>query len=157
MSVLGKKGISIPTILLHEGEGLILTVEARDGTYYRGSLIFSEDNMNMRLKEVTITRPNGKTLQADQVYVRGSHVVMILFPKILQDAPMFKRVLRTKEGKVVAGGLGMGRLRGMMNQGEAPAALSSTFACLTVPRVLVCASCCSRKRAAFVDKSEAGS
>uniref|UniRef100_A0A7S1CRQ5 Small nuclear ribonucleoprotein Sm D3 n=1 Tax=Bicosoecida sp. CB-2014 TaxID=1486930 RepID=A0A7S1CRQ5_9STRA len=116
MSVLGKKGISIPTILLHEGEGLILTIECRDGTYYRGELIFSEDNMNCRLKDVTVTLTNGKTRHMEQAYVRGSQIVLILFPNLLENAPMFKRVLRAKQGKVVAGGLGMGRLRGMMNQ-----------------------------------------
>ncbi len=39
MSVTGRTGIGIPTILLHECESLVATVEMKDGTLYRGKLV----------------------------------------------------------------------------------------------------------------------
>lgn len=50
MSVTGKSGVGIPIILLHDGEGTIVTVELKNGEMYRGYLEDSEDNMNMILK-----------------------------------------------------------------------------------------------------------
>ena len=50
MSVTGKSGVGIPIILLHDGEGTIVTVELKNGEMYRGYLEDSEDNMNLILK-----------------------------------------------------------------------------------------------------------
>ena len=36
MSVTGRTGVGIPTILLHESESLEATIEIKDGTVYRG-------------------------------------------------------------------------------------------------------------------------
>ena len=56
MSVSGKQGVGIPIILLHDGEGSIVTVELKNGEMYRGFLEDSEDNMNCTLKVVTNRR-----------------------------------------------------------------------------------------------------
>lgn len=46
----GKSGVGIPIILLHDGEGAIVTIELKTGDMYRGYLEDSEDNMNCTLK-----------------------------------------------------------------------------------------------------------
>jgi small nuclear ribonucleoprotein D3 len=50
MSVTGKSGVGIPIILLHDGEGAIVTIELKTGDMYRGYLEDSEDNMNCTMK-----------------------------------------------------------------------------------------------------------
>lgn len=50
MSVTGKSGVGIPIILLHDGEGAIVTIELQNGEMYRGYLDEAEDNMNCILK-----------------------------------------------------------------------------------------------------------
>lgn len=67
MSVTGRVGIGIPTVLLHEGEGHTITVESKHGEIYRGFLHESEDNMNVFMKNVTYTNKNGKTSKLEQV------------------------------------------------------------------------------------------
>ena len=49
----GEKGPtqSVPIMLLHEGEGHIVTIELKNGETYRGLLTESEDSMNCQLKE----------------------------------------------------------------------------------------------------------
>ena len=45
MSVTGKRGVGVPVILMHDGEGTIVTVETKNGDLYRGFLDETEDNM----------------------------------------------------------------------------------------------------------------
>ena len=80
MSVTGKRGVGIPTMLLHDGEGTIVTVELKSGVTYRGYLDDSEDNMNIFMKDATKILPDGKTSRVDIVYIRGSQICMIVFP-----------------------------------------------------------------------------
>ena len=55
MSVTGKRGVGVPVILMHDGEGTIVTVECKNGDTYRGFLDETEDNMNCILKDATRT------------------------------------------------------------------------------------------------------
>ncbi|GLD95486.1 hypothetical protein PINS_up004163 [Pythium insidiosum] len=108
MAVTGKRGVGIPTILLHDGEGTIVTIEMKTGETYRGYLDEAEDNMNCVLKDAVRTDINGNTSQVEQVYLRGSQILFILFPEMLKHAPMFKRVKLWKKHKGSIPTLGQG-------------------------------------------------
>ena len=82
MAVTGKRGVGIPTILLHDGEGTIVTIELKSGETYRGYLEISEDNMNCLLRDAVRTDPQGKQTHVEHVYLRGSQIVFIILPDI---------------------------------------------------------------------------
>lgn len=88
---------SVPIKLLHEGEGHMVTVELRTGEIYRGRLAHAEDNMNVSLKDATVTRRDGRTGKLEHVYLRGSHVRVVVLPDMLKNAPMFQRVQQLSE------------------------------------------------------------
>jgi len=99
-------GLGVPVKLLHESLGHIITVELKTGQLYRGKLaegraiaLFSsfrlnnislaaEDNLNISLKDITVTGRDGRVSQLDQVYIRGSMVRFFIVPDMLQNAPM---------------------------------------------------------------------
>ena len=64
----GKRGVGIPIVLLHDGEGSIVTIEVKNGDTYRGYLDESEDNMNCIVKDATLTTANA--LQYDAALQR---------------------------------------------------------------------------------------
>jgi small nuclear ribonucleoprotein D3 len=92
--------------LLHESLGHIITVELKTGQLYRGKLaegkpsllsdfaridcsLAAEDNLNISLKDITVTGRDGRVSQLDQVYIRGSMVRFFIVPDMLQNAPMY--------------------------------------------------------------------
>ena len=102
-------GLGIPVKLLHESLGHIITVELKTGQLYRGKLaegacavprecrycsgnaqniLIAEDNLNISLKDITVTGRDGRVSQLDQVYIRGSMVRFFIVPDMLQNAPM---------------------------------------------------------------------
>lgn len=99
--------IGIPTKLLHESLGHIVTLELKGGQSYRGKLFDAEDNLNCSLKDVVLTARDGKQSHLDSVYIRGSMIRFIVVPDMLQQAPMFKRV-----GPNAMKGRGIGAARG---------------------------------------------
>lgn len=44
----------------------------------------AEDNMNVQLRDVTVTARDGKVTHLEQVYVRGSHVKLFIIPDMLR-------------------------------------------------------------------------
>ncbi|XP_073974170.1 small nuclear ribonucleoprotein Sm D3-like [Rhodnius prolixus] len=94
--------ISIPVKLLHEAEGHIVTIQTQTGEMFRGKLVEAEDNMNCLMQGTTVTYTNGKEVQMENVYIRGSKVVMLILPDMLRVAPMFRR----GRGRGVRGGSG---------------------------------------------------
>ncbi|KAI8339569.1 hypothetical protein BC941DRAFT_420866 [Chlamydoabsidia padenii] len=98
--------IGVPIKLLHEAQGHIITLELKTGQLYRGKLLEAEDNMNIQLKEITVTARDGRVSQLDQVYIRGSSVRFFIVPDMLKNAPMFKRAT---PGAMKGRGLGLGR------------------------------------------------
>ena len=108
MSVVGKKGVGLPTILLHEGEATTITVELKNGTTYRGELLQAEDSWNMLLKEVTATTREGKQHTLATIYLRGNQIRFICLPNVLMYAPMFERVRAFKRGITVPGSTTLG-------------------------------------------------
>ncbi|CAH0513584.1 unnamed protein product [Peronospora belbahrii] len=121
MAVTGKRGVGIPTILLHDGEGTIVSIEMKNGETYRGLLDETEDNMNCVMKEAVRTDINGNTTQVEQVYLRGSQILFIVFPDMLKHAPMFKRVKMWKKHKGSIPTLGQGGVGGGAPRGQAAA------------------------------------
>ena len=61
------RGVGIPVKLLHEAEGHTVTVETITGETYRGFLSESEDNMNCKINNLTMTHRDGKTTTLEQV------------------------------------------------------------------------------------------
>ncbi|CAO3683840.1 unnamed protein product [Umbelopsis ramanniana] len=82
--------IGIPIKLLHEAQGHIITLELKTGQLYRGKLYDAEDNMNVQLKEVTVTARDGRVSQLEQVYIRGSQVRFFIVPDMLKNAPCLR-------------------------------------------------------------------
>lgn len=52
-------------------------------------LNIAEDNLNISLKDITVTGRDGRVSQLDQVYIRGSMVRFFIVPDMLQNAPMY--------------------------------------------------------------------
>lgn len=65
----------------------------------------AEDNMNVQLKDITVTARDGRVSHLEQVYIRGSHVRFFIVPDMLRNAPMFRS--RGTRGRGV--GLARGR------------------------------------------------
>lgn len=83
MSVSGKKGrVGIPILLLHDCQGMIVTVETRSHETYRGLLDDTEDNWNMTLRNATWTKRDGSKTRLGAVFIRGSSINFMIAPKI---------------------------------------------------------------------------
>ena len=140
MSLRGQKGVGIPTVLLHEGEGLIVTVETRAGYTYRGAVETVEDSMNLGLRSVTVVAPDGAESTLDRVFIRGGQVLFVVFPDVLRLAPMFERLRKAAAGLSTAGGLGRGRLAAIEAKGacaaKTPAARSAPPRAFVFARLL---------------------
>ncbi|KAK1461812.1 LSM domain-containing protein [Colletotrichum cuscutae] len=73
----------------------------------------AEDNMNVQLKDITVTARDGRVSHLDQVYIRGSHVRFFIVPDMLRNAPMFRS--RNVRGR----GVGMARGRATVSRARA--------------------------------------
>lgn len=73
----------------------------------------AEDNMNVQLKDITVTARDGRVSHLDQVYIRGSHVRFFIVPDMLRNAPMFRS--RGVRGR----GVGLARGRATVNRARA--------------------------------------
>lgn len=109
--------IGIPVKLLHEAQGLVVTVELKTGYMYRGRLLEIEDCMNCQLTDVTVTARDGKVVAVQNCYLRGSAIRYFILPDNLRHAPMLKGEL--DGGKKKARGLGMGRGRAEVQRVQA--------------------------------------
>ncbi|KAI5461541.1 hypothetical protein BGZ63DRAFT_356448 [Mariannaea sp. PMI_226] len=117
--------IGIPIKLLNEAQGHIVTLEITSGQTYRGKLLdgtaakltfmcnAAEDNMNVQLKDITVTARDGRVSHLDQVYIRGSHVRFFIVPDMLRNAPMFRS--RNVRGR----GVGLARGRATVSRARA--------------------------------------
>ncbi|KAI8052349.1 hypothetical protein BDF22DRAFT_726069 [Syncephalis plumigaleata] len=108
--------IGVPIKLLHEAQGHIVTLELKTGQSYRGKLYEAEDNMNVQLRNITVTHRDGRTSHLDQVYVRGSQIRFFVVPDMLKNAPMF---LQVGPNAFKGRGVGMGRGRATVARAQA--------------------------------------
>jgi hypothetical protein len=58
-------------------------------TFRPDLFLAAEDNLNISLKDITVTGRDGRVSQLDQVYIRGSMVRFFIVPDMLQNAPMY--------------------------------------------------------------------
>ncbi|KAI1468595.1 uncharacterized protein F4812DRAFT_459025 [Daldinia caldariorum] len=77
--------IGIPIKLLNEAQGHIVTLEITSGQTYRGKLLEAEDNMNVQLKDITVTARDGREC---------SHV-----PKSQRERSWCRSSQRTSDGQ----------------------------------------------------------
>ena len=110
--------VGVPVKLLHEATGFVVTCELTSGSIYRGKLLDVEDNMNVQMKDVTVTHRDGRVQQLEQVYIRGSHVRFFIVPDMLKHAPMFKNI--GKGGVSRGQGVGAGGRGAAMSAGPGP-------------------------------------
>ncbi|KAJ1806560.1 small nuclear ribonucleoprotein Sm D3 [Coemansia sp. RSA 2599] len=103
--------IGVPVKLLHEAQGHVISLELKTGQLYRGQLVETEDNMNVQMKEITVTERDGRTNHLKHVYVRGSNVRFFVVPDMLKNAPMFQR-MDPKFAKTRGIGMGRGKVGG---------------------------------------------
>jgi len=57
--------------------------------FHADIFLSAEDNLNISLKDITVTGRDGRVSQLDQVYIRGSMVRFFIVPDMLQNAPMY--------------------------------------------------------------------
>lgn len=88
--------MSLPIKLLNESQGHIVTIELTNGTIYRGKLIENEDNMNIQLKNVVITDCSNAISRMDHIFIRGSQIKFVMVPDMLENAPMFKKGVKSR-------------------------------------------------------------
>ena len=50
--------------------------------------VIAEDNMNVQLKDITVTARDGRVSHLDQVYIRGSHVRFFIVPDMLRSVEL---------------------------------------------------------------------
>ncbi|CAK7273965.1 small nuclear ribonucleoprotein Sm D3 [Sporothrix epigloea] len=111
--------IGIPIKMLNEAQGHIITLEITSGQTYRGRLLegkylfTTEDNMNVQLKDITVTARDGRVSHLEQVYIRGSHVRFFIVPDMLRNAPWFRS--RNTRGR----GVGLARGRATVSRARA--------------------------------------
>ncbi|ESZ95172.1 putative Small nuclear ribonucleoprotein Sm D3 [Sclerotinia borealis F-4128] len=112
--------IGIPIKLLNEAQGHVVTLEITTGQVYRGKLLEAEDNMNIQLKDITVTARDGRVSHLDQVYIRGSHILGDMGTIVRKadvnynrNAPMFKS--RNTRGR----GVGLARGRATVSRARA--------------------------------------
>jgi hypothetical protein len=48
----------------------------------------AEDNMNVQLKDITVTARDGRVSHLEQVYIRGSHVRYFIVPDMLRQSSL---------------------------------------------------------------------
>lgn len=70
-------------------ENLPKVVHRPDIAFRADILLAAEDNLNISLKDITVTGRDGRVSQLDQVYIRGSMVRFFIVPDMLQNAPMY--------------------------------------------------------------------
>ena len=93
MSVVGNNRVGIPIVLLHDAEGAVVEVETKRGELIRGLLFEAEDMMNLYIKKAVVLGPApGAKRKVEQVYIRGTEIVLVVLPEMLRHAPMFQRI-----------------------------------------------------------------
>ena len=60
----------------------------------------AEDNMNVQLKDITVTARDGRVSHLDQVYIRGSHVRFFIVPDMLRYG-LSAALVASKEGRLI--------------------------------------------------------
>lgn len=97
--------IEIPIKILHASVHHIVTVELKNGELFRGKLEEAEDNMNIHLSTITVTRADGAKEHRNYAFIRGSQIRFMILPDILKEAPMFRKDLTSRLHRAKGHGL----------------------------------------------------
>lgn len=73
--------LGVPAKLLKECIGKKISVEACNGDVFRGLLNDAEENMSVSLSEVKVVLVDGKTLEMESIYIKGSRVRLVNLPE----------------------------------------------------------------------------
>lgn len=73
--------LGVPVKLLKECIGKKISVEACNGDVFRGLLDEAEENMSISLSEVKVVLVDGKTLDMESIYIKGSRVRLVNLPE----------------------------------------------------------------------------
>lgn len=133
--------VGIPVKLIHEATGHVVTIELKTGCVYRGTLLEAEDSLNCQLRNVTATARDGNVTEIEQIYIRGSHVRLVIVPDMLRNAPMFKKI-----GAAAKGHSGVAKAKGTV------ARMAGTFLLLDLPSLVKVTHFSSKQRPEVEDE-----
>lgn len=87
LSITAEKLLSLP-LLVHLSSSFIVGFSWKMTFFSKSMLTYyfptAEDNMNVQLKDITVTARDGRVSHLDQVYIRGSHVRFFIVPDMLR-------------------------------------------------------------------------
>lgn len=78
--------LGVPCKLLKEFLNRKVTVETGTGEIYKGVIVDCEDNMSMSLTNVKVTFIDGRTVNMEDVYIKGSCIRLINLPDTAKDS-----------------------------------------------------------------------
>ncbi|KAK5944252.1 hypothetical protein PMZ80_003533 [Knufia obscura] len=103
----------LPLSLLNEAQGHPMLVELKNGETLNGHLVNCDTWMNLTLKEVVQTNPEGdKFHRLPEVYVRGNNIKYLRVPDEILDS------IREKQQNQPSGQRGRGGHRGDRDGGR---------------------------------------
>ncbi|XP_055927477.1 small nuclear ribonucleoprotein Sm D3-like isoform X2 [Argiope bruennichi] len=73
--------VGVPTQLLQEAEGEIISVEVMTGEEFRGKLIKAQNNNYCILSDVTVTYKSGFVRSSVETYLRWKQIRFIILPE----------------------------------------------------------------------------
>lgn len=98
--------LGVPINLLHEATGFLCTIELISGDKYRGVInVVDDKSMNIWLKEVEHTLPDGSKVGSDSAFIRGSNVLYVKVPDMLSKSTLFVTGETSKKPKSHVGKL----------------------------------------------------
>merc|ERR1712070_1228612 len=74
--------------------------EQKTGETYSGKLLNAEDSMNCHLTDVTCRSRTGQPSALDSIYLRGSHIRLVILPSLLQHGPYFTSITHMLKKRV---------------------------------------------------------
>lgn len=78
-------------------EGHRLIVEMKNDSEIEGILEESDGFMNLHMKDVKFTFPNGKRIQFDESHIRGTSIRFIQLPSDVNPVAVIKKQLTVKK------------------------------------------------------------
>ncbi|GHJ85932.1 hypothetical protein NliqN6_2334 [Naganishia liquefaciens] len=125
----------LPLSLLNAAQGKPMLVELKNGETYNGHMIACDNFMNITLRDVILTAPDGdKFYQMKEVYLKGNVIKYVrvadqILDKVQEEQQRIREQNRQSGGAGRGGRGGMGNARGGagggFNRGKFDACLAS--------------------------------
>lgn len=81
-------GISLPKQILFECRGLEINVETNEFSV-NGKLDDFDEYMNLTVNDAQVLMKNGNKYGVEQIFVKGSSIVFIIVPPMIEYSPIF--------------------------------------------------------------------